>query len=195
MKRLAEIRKEPNWRRRHKLLENSHPGIGTALEPFFAECSAALELAKVKEGPAVNMAKEMLAGIGLRLAENIQAGQSSRLYALAHAVRAWNESRPRPTSDRDKIRAALVQLFGMFPKRNPPAPRWPNTPKGRRMKAAWHAVNSPIATRHVIANLQPPLKLEGENLRRTIQRVAKEMGYPLDGGQYTPATKTKKKVH
>jgi hypothetical protein len=194
MKRLAVIRKEPSWRRRHKLLENKHPGIGTPLEPFFAECSTALELTKATEGPAVNMAKEMLAAIGLRLAENIQSGKWWHLYTLGNAVRAWSDSRQRPASDRDKIRAALVQLFSMFPKYNTPPP-WPKTPEGRRLKAAWHAVNSPIATRHVIENLQPPLKLQGENLNRSIQLVATEMGYTLDASQYTPPTKTRRNPH
>ena len=88
MKRLAAIHAEPDWRRRHKLIENQHPGIGTPLEPFFAECSTALELAKVKDGPAVDMAKEMLAAIGLRLAVNIQAGKWWHLFTLGHAVPA-----------------------------------------------------------------------------------------------------------
>jgi hypothetical protein len=170
MKRLALIRKEPNWRHRHKLIENRHPGIGTPLEPFFAECKTALELAKVTEGPAVNMAKEMLAAIGLRLAENIQAGKWWHIFTLGKAVRAWSDARQRPASDRDKIRDAWVQLCGMFP-------------------------NERIEPRHVIKNLQPPLKLDKENLRRIVQRIGKEMGYLPGRTSNTPATKTKKKLH
>jgi len=170
MKRLAAIRKEPNWRRRLKLLENRHPGIGTPLEPFFAECDTALEFAKVKEGPAVDLAKESFEAIGRRLAENIQAGKWWHIFTLGKAVRAWSDSRQRRASDRDKIRDAWVHLCGMFP-------------------------NERIEPRHVIQNLQPPLNLDKENLRRTVQRIGKEMGYLPSRAGNTPATKTKKKLH
>jgi len=194
VKRLDVIRKEPSWRRRHKLIENQHPGLGTPLEPFFAECNTALELSKAKEGPAVNTSKEMLAAIGLRLVENIQAGKWWHIDTLGRAVRAWSDSRQRPASDRDKIRAVLVQLFGMFP------PGWCKQwvtgvdPKTKRIisRGLPGTVREGVATRDVIANLQPPPEMDKENLRRTIQLVAKEMGYSLDD---TPATKTKKKVH
>lgn len=192
MKRLAAIRKSKDWRERLKLVRNEEPG--TPFDPLFAQAASFIHLmdttggwGKGKVMPILELeGAPILASIGIDFVNLFQARDGGqKLHEMADALIAWRRHKQhvkhKGMSISDIIRETLISLYAMFPPSKPRLERvdnkivngkpWPNLTVRAVVRSL--ELRDKITVRDADGNVLP-------DIRREIQRQAKDLNIPLD---------------